>query len=134
MVARRAAFGDLNNGGCLEAVVNCRDQEPVIIQNLGGNTNHSLTINTVGAARNRDGIGAGIRVVSTTFVATTVGGQQAIISTAGGYLSSSDKRLHFGLGQDKVAKLIEIHWPSGCVKRLQDQAADQILTVHEPRT
>ncbi len=127
IVARGAAFGDLNNDGWVEAVINCRDQGPVIIQNLGGNGNHWLTINTIGNASNRDGIGAGIRVVS-----PIVGEQHAIVSTAGSYLSSSDKRVHFGLGQDKVVKLLEIHWPSGRVQTLQDVTADQILTVHEP--
>ena len=66
VVARGAAFGDLNNDGWLEAVINCRDEGPVIIQNLGGNGNHWLTINTIGSASNRDGIGAAIRVVSPT--------------------------------------------------------------------
>jgi enediyne biosynthesis protein E4 len=59
--------------------------------------------------------------------------QHGIVTTAGSYQSANDKRVHFGLGQDKRAKLIEILWPSGIEQRIEDVAADQILTVKEPR-
>jgi hypothetical protein len=54
------------------------------------------------------------------------------VTTAGSYLSSSDKRLHFGLGEDAVAKSIEIHWPSGTRQTLQNVRGDQILSIDEP--
>jgi hypothetical protein len=54
------------------------------------------------------------------------------VSTAGGYLSSNDKRAHFGLGSDSVAKLVEIHWPSGIVQKLENVKGDQVLKVDEP--
>jgi hypothetical protein len=56
-----------------------------------------------------------------------------MVSTAGSYLSASDRRVHFGLGSDKVVKLLELTWPSGKVQRLKDIPADQILTVTEPK-
>jgi len=58
--------------------------------------------------------------------------QLATVSTAGSYLSSSDKRVHFGLGTDTRLPTIEIHWPSGIQQTLHDVAADQILQVDEP--
>jgi hypothetical protein len=58
--------------------------------------------------------------------------QYGIVSTAGSYQSASDKRVHFGLGPDKAAKLVEILWPSGIVQHLEDVRAGQILSVKEP--
>jgi hypothetical protein len=56
-----------------------------------------------------------------------------MVSTASSYLSSNDKRVHFGLGKDKAARLVEITWPSGTVQKLENVKADQILKVTEPR-
>jgi hypothetical protein len=80
----------------------------------------------VGHRSNRDGIGAVIKVNA------SAGPQYVTVTTAGSYLSSSDKRAHFGLGTDTVVKSIEIHWPSGIVQKLNDVRADQILKVDEP--
>jgi len=123
--SRGVAFGDLNNDGFIDLAINCNNQPAVVLQNQGGNGNHWLSVNTVGAQSNRDGIGARIRLVSES------GQQWATVSTASSYLSSNDKRVHFGLGRDKAAKLIEIAWPSGRVQKLENAEADQFLTVHE---
>jgi hypothetical protein len=125
--ARGVAFGDLDNDGFVDVVVNSNNQRALILKNQGGNGNHWLLINTIGKVSNRDGIGAKIRLVSESGLA-----QYAIVSTAGSYLSASDKRVHFGLGQDKTVKLVEISWPSGTVQRIEAVSADQILTVREP--
>jgi len=120
------AFGDLDNDGCIDIAVNCNNQPPVILRNKGGNGNHWLSINTVGTASNRDGIGARIRLVGES------GAQQFVmVSTAGSYLSANDKRAHCGLGKDKTARLVEIMWPGGAVQKLENVKADQILTVTE---
>jgi hypothetical protein len=99
----------------------------VILRNQGGNGNHWLSVNLIGSASNRDGIGARLRLV------TADGSERyAFVSTAGSYLSASDKRAHFGLGLSKKIQWLEIAWPSGTVQRLHSIAVDQILTVHEP--
>ena len=54
------------------------------------------------------------------------------MSTCGSYASASDKRVHFGLGQDSKVRLLEIAWPSGTVQRLENINAGQVLTVTEP--
>jgi hypothetical protein len=54
------------------------------------------------------------------------------MTTSVGYASSSYGPVHFGLGPDNRADLIEIHWPSGIVQSLQNVPADQILKVIEP--
>ena len=125
--ARGVAFGDLDNDGFVDIAINCNNQPAVVLRNQGGNGNHWLTINTVGAKSNRDGIGTRIRVVAESGLE-----QWAVVSTASSYLSSNDKRAHFGLGQNKTARLVELKWPSGVVQKLERVKADQFLTVREP--
>ena len=81
-----------------------------------------------GSTSNRDGIGARIRLVGESGLE-----QFAMVSSASSYLSANDKRVHFGLGQDRRARLLEIHWLSGIVQKLEGVAADQILKVTEPK-
>jgi hypothetical protein len=80
----------------------------------------------IGHKSNRDAIGAEVTLV------TASGSQWATVSTAGSYLSSSDKRVHFGLGGDEVVKKIEIRWPSGIRQTIKDVSADQVLQIDEP--
>ena len=127
MAARGAAFGDLDNDGFIDVAINCNDGLALILHNRGNSRNHWLTLNLLGSTSNRDAIGAKIQLV-------TDGGKQqsAFVSTAGSYISASDKRAHFGLGLSKKAQLIDITWPSGIVQRLESVSADQTLTVKEP--
>jgi enediyne biosynthesis protein E4 len=127
LVARGAAFGDLDNDGFVDIAVHCLEGTSLVLRNQGGNGNHWLLINTVGTVSNRDGIGAVVRVVSESGVE-----QYAMVKTSGSYFSASDKRVHFGLGAEKIARLVEITWPSGIMQRLTNVRADQILTVKEP--
>jgi hypothetical protein len=127
LAARGVAFGDLNNDGFIDVAINCNNGPAVILSNNGGNGNHWLLVNLVGTRSNRDGIGARLHVVPKS------GREQyAICSTAGSYLSASDKRVHFGLGADAHVASLEIAWPSGRVQTLKNVAADQIVTVTEP--
>jgi len=125
---RGAAFGDLNNDGRVDIVINCLNGRPEILMNRGGQGNHWLLINLVGTKSNRDGLGARLKLTAGASV------QYNHASTSVGYGSSSDKRVHFGLGPYGKADKIEISWPSGVKQTLTNVAADQILTVHEPRS
>jgi enediyne biosynthesis protein E4 len=127
LAARGAAFGDFDNDGSIDAVVSTNDGAPVLMRN-SGSKNHWILINTVGVSSNRDGIGARIHIVGDSGLE-----QYGFVSTASSYLSASDKRVHFGLGSDRRLRQIEIRWPSGVVQTLKDVAADQILTVKEPK-
>ena len=127
-VARGMAIGDLDNDGRLDAVVTTNDGPVHVLHNQEPAKNHWLLLKLVGHKSNRDAIGAEVSV------ATNAGSQYATVSTASSYLSASDKRVHFGLGTEKVAQKIEIRWPSGIRQTLKDIAADQILQIDEPST
>jgi hypothetical protein len=125
-VARGLAIGDIDNDGRLDAVVTTNDGPLYVLHNDTISANHWLTLKLVGHKSNRDAIGAEIKVVNPSVSLT------ATVSTAGSYLSSSDKRVHFGLGSENSAQTIEIRWPSGIHQTLKNVRADQILQVDEP--
>jgi len=127
--ARGAAFGDLDNDGSIDVAVNCLNCPAMILHNERGNGYHWLLVNTTGTVSNRDGIGAQIRLVSESGLE-----QFGLVTTAGSYQSASDKRVHFGLGRDKIVRLLEITWPSGIVQKLENVPADRVINVKEPAT
>ena len=127
-LGRGMAIGDIDNDGRLDAVVTTNDGPIHILHNETATQNHWLLLKLVGHKSNRDAIGAEVKVV------TAKGPQFATVSTAGSYLSSSDKRVHFGLGSEPTAQSIEIRWPSGIQQTLKNVHADQILTIDEPTT
>lgn len=125
-VARGLAVGDIDNDGRLDLVVTNNEGPIYILRNRTEPPRHWLSLSLVGHKSNRDGIGASIHVT------TAEGSQWATVTTAGSYLSASDKRAHFGLGSNAKALTIEIRWPSGIVQTLRDVTADQFLKVEEP--
>ena len=125
-VARGMAVGDLDNDGRLDAVVTTNEGPVHVLHNETSTRNHWLLLKLVGHKSNRDAIGAEVTLN------TTSGSQYATVSTAGSYLSSSDKRVHFGLGPDAVAQSIEIRWPSAIKQTIKNVPVDQILQIDEP--
>ncbi len=124
-VGRGMALGDLDNDGRIDAVVTTNGGPAHILMNRTETSNHWLTLHLTGHRSNRDGIGAVVKVT------TDAGSQWVTVTTASGYLSSSDPRAHFGLKSSTTAK-VEIHWPSGIVQVLDKVKADQQLQVDEP--
>jgi len=122
---RGAAFGDLNNDGKIDAVVTVLNGPPEIWMNRSNNRNHWIILNLVGVKSNRDGLGTKVKIT------TSLGSQYNAATTAVGYNSSSDRRVHFGLGTAPVVDAIELTWPSGIKQVLKNVKADQILTVRE---
>jgi len=124
---RGVAFGDLDNDGRIDAVVSVLNGPAKIFHNVSDSSHHWILLKLVGKKSNRMGIGAQIKVT-----AEDGSKQWNEVTTAVGYASSSDSRVHFGLGANTRVKEIDIRWPSGIQQVLRDVAANQILTVEEP--
>jgi hypothetical protein len=124
--ARGAAFGDLFNDGHIDVVLNNIDAPPTLLRNVVKNGNHWLALKLVGGPKSpRDAIGAKVFL--------TAGGirQRADVFSGGSYASSSDPRVHFGLGAAAKIEKLEIHWPSGAVEEFPLPGIDRILTIVE---
>jgi len=124
---RGCAFGDLDNDGRVDVVVSVIGEPPEILYNVTAGDGRWLGLQLEGTRSNRDGIGA---VVKLTGESGRV--QYNHVTTAVGYASASEKRVHFGLGADRTAREVEIRWPSGIKQVLKDVAAGQVLVVKEP--
>ena len=123
---RGSAFGDLNNDGKIDVVVSAIGDHAELLYNTTTNNNHWILLQTIGVKSNRDGIGTRIKVTGESGLV-----QYNHVTTAGSFASSSDKRVHFGLGRDTRIKEIELRWPSGRIQVLQNVKADQILKITE---
>jgi len=125
MAGRGLATGDLDNDGLIDVVIASNDGRAYVLHNETKTTNHWITLQLVGGPSNRDGIGAEVRVTT----AKTL--QAATVTTGGSYQSSSDKRVHFGLGDEKAVRSVEIRWPSGTRETLQLPSVDHFYTITE---
>ena len=124
-VARGLAVGDIDNDGRVDALVTTNDGPAHLLHNETATSHHWLTVDFTGHKSNRDGIGAEVKLE------TAKGAQYATVTTSGSYLSSCDKRVHFGLGSETEIQAVEIRWPSGILQRLTHPACDRVLKVNE---
>ncbi len=127
-VARGAAFGDLDNDGDIDIVINPSVGAPEVLRNDGGERAAWCFVRLVGSGKNRDAIGAR--------VAITAGGrsQWAERRSSSSYLSVNDPRLHFGLGAATGIDQLEVRWPSGKVETHRNLPANRLVTVREGQT
>jgi len=100
---------------------------PQLLMNRSPMPNHWIIFKLIGTKSNRDGLGTKIKIT------TARGSQFNFATTAAGYNSASDKRVHFGVGAAAVINKVEVVWPSGIKQVLENVGADQILTVTEPK-
>jgi hypothetical protein len=126
MVARGAAYADVDGDGDLDLAVTANGGPAVLLRNDGGNKNAWLRVRLVGTKSNRDGIGARVSV-------TLPGGVKswAVVKTGSSYCSQSELPLTFGLGAAKGVEAVEVAWPSGQVDRLGPLTAGRTVVVTE---
>jgi len=124
-VGRGACFGDYDNDGDIDAYIVNLEEPGVLLRNNKGNQNNWIALHLIGEVSNRDGVGARISIIS--------GGmkQYAQKESSGGYLSTNDPRVHFGLDDNVMVDTIEIIWPSGKIQKLESIKAGQVLTIKE---
>jgi hypothetical protein len=125
---RGCAFGDFNNDGCVDVVINNQNARPSLLKVTRQNSNHWINIKLVGTKSNRSAIGARLKCVA--------GGlsQIAEVRSGGSYISQNDLRIHFGLADKATIDLLEIRWPSGAIDQLRNIPADQFIRLQEGGT
>lgn len=129
--ARGCAFGDFDNDGDVDVVVNCVNTYPQLLRCDSTTDNHWIKVRTIGTKSNRSGIGARIKCV-TKFPGMEKPVEQVDeVRSGGSYFSQNDLRVHFGLGKATKVDLIHIRWPSGHIDEMKDIDADRVIYVKE---
>ena len=122
---RGSAFGDFDNDGDLDVVINVVNGNPELLRNDSKSGNNWIKIKLVGTKTNRDGIGARIKVT------TDDGTQTEEVRGSNSYYSASDKRINFGIGKNKIVKSVEVRWTTGKVETIKDILINQLMTIKE---
>lgn len=128
--SRGCAFGDFDNDGDVDFVVNVVNGPPQLVRCDSSLNNNWIKVRTQGVKSNRSGIGARLRCVTRNADGSTHS-QIDEVRSGGGYISQSDLRVHFGLGAATKVELLEIRWPSGQVDTLKDLAVNRAYVVKE---
>ena len=126
-LGRGCAFGDFNNDGNVDIVINNLDGPPSLFRNDQGNKNNWIMIKCIGTRSNRSAIGTRVRVTAARH------SQIDEVMSGGSYYSQSDLRLHFGLGKAIKVEKIELAWPSGLKESFSNVEANQLLIVKESK-
>jgi hypothetical protein len=131
VAARGCAFGDFDNDGDIDMVVNTVNGLPQLLRCDSTSGNNWIKVKLVGTKSNRSGIGARVSCVATFPGETKPHKQIDEVRSGGGYFSQSDLRVHFGLGKAEKVDVIEIRWPSGQVDTVKDITANQLVIAKE---
>jgi hypothetical protein len=126
-IGRGCAFGDVDNDGDVDILINNLDGPPTLLRNDGGNRNNWLLIKCVGTRSNRSAIGTRVKVTASSR------SQIDEVMSGSSYYSQNDLRLHFGLGRAAAADTVEIAWPSGVKETLRGIAANQLVVIQETK-
>ena len=129
--SRGAAFGDFDNDGDIDVVVNTVNDYPQLLRCDSKSANNWIKIRTIGTKSNRSGIGARLTCVTHPPGESKPHRQIDEVRSGGGYFSQNDLRIHFGLGKAAKVDVLEIRWPSGQIDTLKDIKANQLIFVKE---
>jgi hypothetical protein len=126
-VGRGVAVGDLFNNGHTDIVIENLQGEPTILRPEGGRANHWISFELEGTKSNRLALNARVKVTAGDLVETSE------IRSGGSYLSQSDLRVHFGLGDKQRVDKVEIFWPAGGTETLTNLAVDRFYSIEEAK-
>jgi enediyne biosynthesis protein E4 len=128
---RGCAFGDFDNDGDIDVVVNTVNDYPQLLRCDSKRANNWIKVRTIGTKSNRSGIGARIACVTHVPGESKPHRQIDEVRSGGSYISQNDLRIHFGLGKAEQVDLLEIRWPSGQADTIKDMKANQLIFVKE---
>ena len=131
VASRGAAFGDFDNDGDIDVVVNTVNDFPQLLRCDSRTENNWLKIKTIGTKSNRSGIGARVKCVTHPPGEAKPHQQIDEVRSGGSYFSQNDLRVYFGIGKAEKVDLLEIRWPSGAVDTLKDVKPNQLIVVKE---
>jgi hypothetical protein len=131
VASRGCAFGDFDNDGDIDVVVNTVNDYPQLLRCDAASGRNWIKVRTIGTKSNRSGIGARLRCVTHPPDEPKPHQQIDEVRSGGSYISQNDLRVHFGLGKAEKVDVLEIHWPSGQVDTLKDVKANQLIHVRE---
>jgi enediyne biosynthesis protein E4 len=131
--SRGCAFGDFDNDGDIDVVINCVNDYPQLLRCDSSLKNNWIKIRTLGTKSNRSGIGTRLRCVTRITGETKPHQQIDEVRSGGGYFSQNDLRVHFGIGSAEKVELLEIRWPSGQFDSLKDLKPNRLYYVTEGR-
>ena len=131
VAARGCAFGDFDNDGDIDVVVNTVNDYPQLLRCDSKLENNWLKVKTIGTKSNRSGIGARLKCVTRPSDEKSVHTQIDEVRSGGSYYSQNDLRIHFGVGKASKVEVLEIRWPSGQVEQIKDVPINQLIYVKE---
>jgi hypothetical protein len=131
VAARGCAFGDFDNDGDIDVVVNTVNGLPQLLRCDSTSGNNWIKVKLIGTKSNRSAIGARVSCTATFPGESKPHRQIDEVRSGGGYFSQSDLRVHFGLGKAQKVDVLEIRWPSGQVDTVKDIAINQFVTIKE---
>jgi hypothetical protein len=122
---RGCAFGDFDNDGSIDVLINPINDVPELLHCSSNTGNNWITLKLIGTKSNRSAIGARVRCTCNGWTQTEQ------VRSGGSFYSQNDLRVHFGLGKADRVEALEIRWPSGTVESFSGLPANKFLKIVE---